>query len=135
MANEQNSSGIPAPTTEGSQPSKEGSVIKTDGQTIQAPPNRERSTSERDNLIADGILIALIIAFFFVKNAFADSLVAKRVSPSKANIAGWGLFVFLTSAAIAGVLTVTNFISLLFTLPLAIAAFVGLFIAYTNSRN
>jgi len=132
MANEQNSSGF---NLSSSKP--EGQDVSKPT-TAELPPDTVSTSVIRDNLIADGILVVLVIAFFFVKNAFADSLVAKRIFPNKANMAGWGLFVFLTSAATAGVLAVANaskFLTFLYMLPLAIAAFVGLFLTYTNSRN
>ena len=52
--------------------------------------------SSRDMLIGGAVLLVLMVAFFFAKNAYANLLVGKRVQPRSANAAGWWLWVFLT---------------------------------------
>ena len=137
MAQDTNTSGfnlLPTPNQEVKPTGGTGGMSST---TQPSTPPEQSPYGPRDMIVAGGILIVLIIAFFFVKNAFADSLVEKRIYPNKANMAGWGLFIFLTSAAVAGVLTVLNsgFVSFILMLPLALAAVVGLFLTYSNSRN
>ncbi|MFZ7311595.1 hypothetical protein [Comamonas jiangduensis] len=65
-------------------------------------------TGSRDLMIGGGILIVLLIAFFFAKNAYANTLVGKRVPPNKANTAGWWLFICLASLSTAAVLAAVS---------------------------
>ena len=68
-------------------------------QTAQAVgiPTIQEQTGSRDLAIGGGIIVVLLIAFFFAKQGFTNSLVKKRVSPSKASMAGWWLFIFLSA--------------------------------------
>ena len=79
-------------------------------QTAENPtlPSIQEETGSRDLMIAGGIIFVLLIAFFFAKRSFTNSLVKKRVSPGKAGMAGWWLFIFLASVAIGAVLAAVN---------------------------
>ncbi|WP_295455047.1 hypothetical protein [uncultured Thiodictyon sp.] len=80
-------------------------------------------TLPRDLAIGGGILLVLVIAFFFAKGAYANLLVGKRVAPRSANAAGWWLFVLLTSLATCGVLAVVDQVR--FVTPIYLASFLG----------
>lgn len=108
-------------------------------QTAEQPaiPSIQEETGSRDLMIAGGIIVLLLIAFFFAKRGFSNSLVKKRVSPSKASMAGWWLFIFLASVAIGAVLAAVNpskFLSLLILGPLGVVALVSAVLAFTSSR-
>ncbi len=80
-------------------------------------------TLTRDLAIGGGVLLVLVIAFFFAKGAYANLLVRQRVAPSSANAAGWWLFVLLTSLATCGVLAVVDQVR--FMTPIYLASFLG----------
>lgn len=88
-------------------------------------------TSSRDLIIGGGIFVALLIIFVFVRNAFANHLVKRRVAPSSADTAGWLLFcglAFLSAAAVLGVINSDRFLSVAITgtlLVFGIASLVG----------
>lgn len=108
-------------------------------QTAENPsfPSIQEETASRDLMIAGGIILVLLISFFFAKRGFTNSLVKKRVSPSKATMAGWWLFILLASVAIGAVLAAVNpakFLSLLILGPLGIVALVSAILAFTSSR-
>ncbi|OAL76342.1 hypothetical protein [Acinetobacter terrae] len=108
-------------------------------QTAENPtlPTIQEETGSRDLMIAGGIILVLLIAFFFAKRGFTNSLVKKRVSPGKASTAGWWLFIFLASVAIGAVLAAVNpakFLSLLILGPLSVVALVSAILAFTSSR-
>lgn len=139
---QKNTSGfsLPAPVT---QP---GSATSTVPVTVIVPPGETLSgtytvvseTPPRDMLIGCGVLIALLIAFFFAKNAYANSLVAKRVSPNSANAAGWWMFILLGVLATAAVLLVVNpvkFMSPVLLSPFAVVAVIALVLMLKSSRK
>lgn len=108
-------------------------------QTAENPilPTLQEETGSRDLMIAGGIILVLLIAFFFAKRGFSNSLVKKRISPSKAGMAGWWLFIFLAAVAIGAVLAAVNpdkFLSLLILGPLGIVALVSATLTFTSSR-
>ena len=80
-------------------------------------------TLPRDLAIGGGVLLVLVIAFFFAKGAYANLLVGRRVAPRSANAAGWWLFVLLTSLATCGVLAVVDQVR--FVTPIYLASFLG----------
>jgi len=94
--------------------------------TIPPPLPGPAGTSARDIAIGGGVLLVLVIAFFFLKNAHANRLVGNRVPPRSANAAGWWLFVLLTSLATAGVLGIVNHEQFLTPLYLGIFGVVAL---------
>ncbi len=59
-------------------------------------------------MVGGAIILVLLVAFFFAKNAYANTLVAKRVPPNKANTAGWWLFIGLAGIAIGVVLAAVS---------------------------
>lgn len=108
-------------------------------QTIQdvAAPAIHEETASRDLFIAGGIILILLFAFFFAKPLFTHSLVKKRISPSKANMAGWWLFILLASVSIGAVLAAVNptrFFSLLILGPLGLVAALSAFFVINSSR-
>ena len=92
----------------------------------------------RHLLIGGGKLLVLLVAFFFAKNAYANSLVAKRVSPNGANAAGWWMFILLGALGTAAVLVAVNaarFMSPLILGPLALVAVLALVLMLTSGRK
>ena len=116
--------------------------VNNTGNTLQTTepvsiPMVQVETGSRDLMIAGGIIAVLLIAFFFAKNGFSNSLVKKRISPSKASMAGWWLFIFLSSVAIGAVLADVNpakFLSILILGPLGIVALISAILTFTSSR-
>jgi hypothetical protein len=101
-------------------------------------PALTTDTSSRDLMIGGAILLVLLVAFFFAKNAYANGLVSKRVPPNKANAAGWWLWVFLASLATGVVLSAVNsskFMAPLILGPIALVALIGLVLAILSSRK
>lgn len=95
-------------------------------------------TSSRDLMIGGAILLVLLVAFFFAKSAYANTLVAKRVPPNKANAAGWWLFVFLASVSTGVVLSAVSAVKFMTPLvlgPLAAVGLVGLVLALLTGRK
>lgn len=95
-------------------------------------------TSSRDLMIGGAILLVLLVAFFFAKNAYANTLVAKRVPPSKANAASWWLFIFLASVSTGVVLSAVSaakFMTPLVLGPLAGVGLVALVLALLTGRK
>ena len=94
--------------------------------------------SSRDMLIGGAVLLVLMVAFFFAKNAYANLLVGKRVQPRSANAAGWWLWVFLTLlsvgvvlAAVSGSVLMTPFI----VGPLVLGAIVALVLMLISGKR
>lgn len=137
MANEQNNSGFSLPTP--TDASSAASVANTIEQlpAADALPTAT-DTSSRDMLIGAAVLLVLFVIFFFAKNGFANSLVAKRLPPNKANAAGWWLFLLLASLATAIVLVVINsakFLTLLVMGPLGAVSLLALILLIVSSRH
>jgi hypothetical protein len=95
-------------------------------------------TSTRDVAIGVGVMIVLLIAFFFAKNAYANWLVGRKVSPRSANAAGWWLFIFLSCLAAAGVFPLASqatFLSAIFLGPVLLVAGAALVLLLLSSRR
>ena len=140
--NQQNSSGfaLPAPTTAASAAptTTTATVILPPGEKFEGTYTVVSDTSSRDLLIGGGVLLVLFIAFFFAKNAYANTLVAKRVPPNKANASGWWLFIFLASLATGVVLAVVNaakFMTPLIIGPVAVVGLVALVLMLVSGRK
>lgn len=107
MANEQNNSGFTLPTA-----TDAASVAQVVTNTIEQVPADliplKADTSSRDMLIGGAVLLVLFVFFFIVKNGYSNSLVAKRVAPSRADTAARWLFLLLASLSTAAVLLVVN---------------------------
>jgi len=60
--------------------------------------------SSKDVMIGIGVLLALMIVFFFIRNAFVNYLIGPSLkrSPNNAGMAGWGLFGGLFFGAVIG---------------------------------
>lgn len=128
---------LPAPQ-EGDQPQASTNTELATPETMTMVPDAAVDTSSRDTLIGGGILLVLIIAFFFAKNAYANMLVGKRVPPGKANAAGWWLFIFLTSLSTGVVLAAVNsakFMAPLILGPLGLVALVSLILMLVSGRK
>ncbi|CAM3777921.1 hypothetical protein [Parendozoicomonas haliclonae] len=98
MANNNSDNGftLPAPGAE----TTTGQATTPAGSQFPAMPEAE--TIMRDFAIGAGIMVVLMVVFFFMKNAFAQSLVKnKRFSPNDAGAASWWLFGFLTTTSAA----------------------------------
>lgn len=105
---------------------------------IQIGGDVRPDTSSRDMAIGAGVLVVLFIAFFFAKKAYSDFLVSRKNSPSRANGAGWWLFLLLSSLATAAMLGIVNqakFLNLLYVGPLMFIALVALILMFLNSRK
>ncbi len=105
---------------------------------IQIGGDVRPDTSSRDMAIGAGVLVVLFIAFFFAKKAYSDFLVSRKNSPSRANGAGWWLFILLSSLATAAMLGIVNqakFLNLLYVGPLMFIALVALILMILNSRK
>lgn len=115
---------VTEPKAKPASPSGAGALSASEGVAIQPTTDIVpiSETSSRDMLVGGGILLVLLIAFFFAKNAYANALVAKRFEPSRANAAGWALFIMLAVLAMTGVLGAVN--SAKFMSPLYIGCLV-----------
>lgn len=105
----QNTSGFTLPVPAGNPgATTPATVVPPPGVELAGTLTVVSDTSTRDLMLGGAILLLLFVAFFFAKNAYANSLVAQRVPPNKANAAGWWLFVFLASLATGVVLSAVN---------------------------
>ena len=133
---------LPPPAAEPATPATPATAAPATSASVETAPALDQlgatDTSSRDTLIGGAVLLILFVAFFFAKNAYANGLVAKRVSPNKANASGWWLFIFLASLATAVVLAAVNahkFLAPLFMGPLVLVGLVALVLTFTSSRN
>lgn len=145
MANsESTTSGFTLPAPTDSAPA--ASAAGTGATTVASPPGAAlegaypvgTDTSSRDLLIGGGILLVLFVAFFFAKNAYANTLVGKRVPPNKANAAGWWMFVLLASLATGVVLSAVNtsrFMTPLILGPVGAVGLLALVLMLTTGRK
>lgn len=95
-------------------------------------------TSSRDMLIGGAVLLVLMVAFFFAKNAYANMLVGKRVQPRSANAAGWWLWVFLSLLSVGVVLAAVNGSVLMTPFivgPLALGVIVALVLMLVSGKR
>ncbi|UUS60112.1 MULTISPECIES: hypothetical protein [unclassified Acinetobacter] len=135
MSESNTNNGFVLPTAD-EQTQNEASGVAQTVQEVNVPTVQEE-TGSRDLMIAGAIIAVLLIAFFFAKRGFSNSLVKKRISPSKASMAGWWLFIFLSAVAIGAVLAAVNpvkFLSLLILGPLGVVALVSGVLTFTTSR-
>ncbi|MFC5460173.1 hypothetical protein [Massilia niabensis] len=101
----------------------------------QAP---EQGPQPRDYAIGGGILFVLLLAFFFVRGAYANNLARKRVAPGQANAAGWYLFIFLASLAtgsVLGFISPGKFMTPLVLAPIMIVALGSLVLMFISGRR
>lgn len=126
---------LPPPTVAPDKPAE------TTGQPTGAPIKIDVGSSgpsSRDMLVGGAVLLVLMVAFFFAKNAYANHLVGKRVQPRSANAAGWWLWVFLTLitvgvvlAAVSGSVLMTPYI----VGPLVLGAIVSLVLMLISGKR
>lgn len=131
---------IPEPTTDKGQPPIPTAPLSTSQtQGIDLPKGPESGVPQpRDYAIASGVLLVLLIAFFFAKNAYANYLARKRVSAAAANAAGWWLLIFLTglaSAAVLSILSPAKFLTPIFMGPLLLVSVVALVLMLVTGRR
>lgn len=113
-------------------------VIVPPGETFAGTYTVVSDTSSRDLVVGGGVLLTLLVAFFFAKNAYANTLVTKRVSPNAANAAGWWMFILLGALATGTVLVAVNsakFLSPLILGPVAAVAVIALVLMLSASRK
>ena len=144
-ANSGNSSGfsLPAPSSNAADAgaAAQPAVVTTSQQPANGAlvnVNVGQDTSSRDLLIGGGILLVLLIAFFFAKNAYANTLVAKRVPPNKANAAGWWLFIFLaciSTGVVLSAVSASKFMTPLVLGPLGGVGLLALVLALMSGRK
>lgn len=136
MADEQNK-GYALPIPGAAEPNKEGAGAAITQQEVPVPPSAE-GPQTRDLIIGGGVLLVLMIALFFAKNAYANWLVGRRVSPRSANASGWWLFVCLSSLAAAGIFPMINsahFLTWVFMVPLGGIALLSLVLMILSGRR
>lgn len=126
---------LPPPTSAPAKPPESTAISMPAGININLG---SEGPSSRDMLIGGAVLLVLIVAFFFAKNAYANMLVGKRVEPRSANAAGWWLWVFLSLlsvgvvlAAVSGSALMTPFI----VAPLALGAVVALVLMIISGKR
>lgn len=130
---------LPAPVEGQQAPAAAATPATGTAETVESlPVTTDVDTSSRDALIGGGVLLVLFIAFFFAKNAYANTLVAKRIQPGKANAAGWWLFIFLASLSTGVVLAAINapkFMAPLIIGPLTLIGLIALVLMLLSSRK
>ena len=95
-------------------------------------------TSTRDLAIGAGVFVVLLLVFFFIRNAYVQHLVVKRVAPSTAGSAGWLLFLGLGFVSLAAVLAMINpsrFMSAAIGVPVLLAGLAALVAAVVVGRR
>lgn len=139
--NDNNSSGfaLPAPS-ENAPTALDAPAVTTTSTEVPslASINLREDTSSRDLMVGGAIILVLLVAFFFAKNAYANTLVAKRVPPNKANTAGWWLFIGLAGIAIGVVLAAVSssrFMTPFVLGPLGGVGLLGLILAVVTGRK
>jgi len=141
---DQNGFALPIPQTADANASSTAAITPVSSSVAQTevvtPTNASLGvdTSSRDLMIGGAILLVLFIGFFFARGSYANTLVAKRVPPNKANAAGWWLFVFLGSIAVGAVLSAVNpakFLAPLILGPLGVVAIVALVLMVLSGRK
>jgi len=113
-----------------------GSTVS--GTTDAGAPPAVPPIQPREYAIAGTVLILLLVAFFFAKNAYSNFLARNRVAFGPANAAGWWLYIFLMSlstAAVLSVLSAERFLVPLFMIPFGVVALVALVLMLVSGRR
>jgi hypothetical protein len=132
---------IPAPSTgkeQSGNPMTSSSTSQTQEVGVPTTGVDTNGPQPRDYAIAVGVLLVLLIAFFFAKNAYSNHLATKRVPTGAANAAGWWLFIFLTGLATAAVLSILSpvkFLTPIFMGPLLVVSLVALVLMFVTGRR
>ena len=130
--------GAPAPAAPGPAPLPAIPSVPSAPFSVQFPSiNLNMGPQPRDYAIGGGVMLVLLIAFFFIRGGYANYLAGKRVPPGAANAAGWFLFVFLTALALVVVLTILGgkLAGLLVIIPLGLIALVSLILMFLSGRR
>lgn len=117
-------------------PTQTGTSTQSSGSPIAITVKSD--TSSRDLAIGAGVMVVLLIAFFFAKTSYANWLVGRRVSPKSANAAGWWLFIMLSCLASAGIFPLASqatFLSAIFLVPVLLLAGVTMVLLLLSSRR
>ena len=127
------------PPREKEQPTIPSAPSTSQSKEIPLPSGVESNVPQpRDYAIAGAVLLVLLIAFFFGKNAYANHLARKRISTGAANAAGWWLFIFLTglaTAALLSILSPVKFMTPIFMGPLLLVGLVALVLMFVTGRR
>lgn len=88
-------------------------------------------------LIGLGLLLVVMVVAFFLRGAWANSLVAKKVSPHAANASGWWLFILLTAVLGGGLFGLVNpgFFTIIYIGILAVLALIALIMMILSSSK
>lgn len=144
MADQKENTGFALPVPGGQQAGGQAAPAAQDGGApalqINVDPGfgSTSDTSTRDLAIGVGVMVVLLVAFFLAKNAYANWLVGRKVSPRSANAAGWWLFIFLACLAAAGVFPLAagaTFLSAFFLGPVLVVALAALVMLLLSSRR
>lgn len=107
-------------------------------EVMPGAPAPATDTSTRDVAIGTGIFLVLLVAYFFVRNAYVHHLVVRRVAPSTAGSAGWMLFVglaFVSAAVVLAVVNASKYLTFGVTVPLVAVGLVALVAALFIGRR
>lgn len=120
---------------------KENNLLTTVVDEFEETFTKTKEINSKEIVIALGVLLAVAIICFFLKNYLSKMLVASfKKSPRTAEMAGWSLFSILTLAAfvtILGILNATKFMTLPYLIPIClamIAAIISFIIALLSKR-
>jgi hypothetical protein len=97
-----------------------------------------RDTSTRDLAIGGSVFVVLLVIYFFVRNAYVQHLVVRRVAPSSAGSAGWLMFVglgFVSAAVVLGIINAARYLTLAVTGPLVAVGIIALIAALFVGRR
>ena len=88
-------------------------------------------------LIGLGLLLVVMVVAFFLRGAWANNLVAKKVSPHAANASGWWLFVLLTSVLGGSLFGLVNpgFFTIIYIGILAVLSLIALIMMILSSSK
>lgn len=138
MADTRQDKGFSIPPPEAPSTARETSTPTGVGTAEQGSPPLVPAIQSREYAIAGTVLILLLVAFFFAKNAYANFLARNRVAFGPANAAGWWLYIFLmalSTAAVLAVLSAERFLVPLFMIPFAVVALVALVLMLVSGRR
>jgi hypothetical protein len=97
-----------------------------------------RDTSTRDLTIFGAVFVVLLVIYFFVRNAYVQHLVVRRVAPSSAGSAGWLMFVglgFVSAAVVLAMVNAARYLTLAITGPLLAVGLIALIAALMVGRR
>jgi len=108
------------------------------GTTTPIPVDPSVGAPGAKGLLTGGLVLLVVMGvFFFLKGMYANHLVSKKVPPTKANQAGWWLWVFLSALAAGAIFAIVDqarFLTILYLAPLGVVAIVALILMLISSR-